>query len=254
MAERADSERLLGMLWRRVHPAERPSVGRRPTLTVDAVVDAAMGVADTDGLTALSMSRVGKALGVGTMSLYTYVRSKAELVDLMVDEAATERALPRPGEERPADWRAQVELFAQRTHEMYQRHPWLHEAASTRQPLGPGLLDGSEFLLAALSGAGLRPPDAASAAAAVTAFVSATAYAEVDSSRQERESGESTGDWWQARWDGTVFSENYYDPERFPTMVATYLGGGYAGDFAEQARRTRDFGLRRLLDGIQAML
>ena len=58
----------------------------------------------------------GQALGVGTMTLYTYVPSRAELVDLMVDEVLTRRALPAPGEPRPAGWRDQVRLYADRTH------------------------------------------------------------------------------------------------------------------------------------------
>src|SRR5688500_18200740 len=88
---RGDPQRQLALLWRRHRPVpQRPAgPGRPPLLSVDALVSAAMELADGHGLAGVTMGRVAAALGVGTMTLYSYVRSKAELVDLMVDEALT---------------------------------------------------------------------------------------------------------------------------------------------------------------------
>lgn len=119
-------------------------LGRRPRLTVDAVVATAVVVADTDGPAALSMNRVAAALGVGTMTLYTYVPSKAELLDLMVDDVLAGLAPPGPG-----PWREQVEVHVERTRAMYRGHPLLPDVSTVRPPVGPW----------DARGAGARPVD-----------------------------------------------------------------------------------------------
>src|SRR5688572_27806436 len=77
-----DPARTLALLWRR---AERGTRGPRPKLSVDAVVDAAIALADEAGLQAVSMRTLAGRLGVSAMTLYTYVPGKAELLDLMLD-------------------------------------------------------------------------------------------------------------------------------------------------------------------------
>jgi len=95
------AHRILPLLWRRVRPVgqDHPPLGRRPRLTLDAVVSAAIAMADVDGLAGVSMNRVAAALGVGAMTLYTYVKSKAALIDLMVDEVDHQS----PGRAHPVD-------------------------------------------------------------------------------------------------------------------------------------------------------
>jgi AcrR family transcriptional regulator len=111
--------------------------------------------ADAEGLAAASMGRLAGTLGVGTMTLYTYVKSRAELVDLMVDQTLRMRALPGPGEARPAGWRAQVELFGERTRSVYRAHPWLAQASRMRPPIGPGTIAESEYVLSTVRQVGL---------------------------------------------------------------------------------------------------
>ena len=88
-AGRGDPRRSLDLLW---GDAPRPSRGPKPGLDVATIVAAAIALADADGLDGLSMRRVAERLGVGTMSLYTYVPSKAELLDLMLDTVYGEQA------------------------------------------------------------------------------------------------------------------------------------------------------------------
>lgn len=77
--------------------------GRPARLTIDTVVQAGLAVAAADGLDALTMRRVAKQIGVGAMSLYTYVPGRAELIDLMIDRAYAELSLPTPDMDfRPA--------------------------------------------------------------------------------------------------------------------------------------------------------
>jgi AcrR family transcriptional regulator len=113
-----DPARTLALLWGR-DPAR--SRGRKPGLTVRGIARAAIEVADAHGLDALSMRRVAERLGVGTMSLYTYVPGKAELIDVMLDAVHGEiSAVPAPG----GDWREKLEHVAQANWDLAQRHPW----------------------------------------------------------------------------------------------------------------------------------
>src|ERR1700693_4240524 len=86
-----DPARTVALLWR--DPGVVPRHGPRQGLSIDAVVAAATQVADREGLEAVTMRRVAKALGVVPMTLYTYVPGKAELLDLMLDAAYT--SMPR---------------------------------------------------------------------------------------------------------------------------------------------------------------
>ena len=87
----------LELLWR-AH--QTPTRGPKPRLDLDQIVKAAMDVADADGLATLSMRKVAEQLNVGTMSLYTYVPGKAELIDLMFDQAVA-----GPNEHVEGSWR-----------------------------------------------------------------------------------------------------------------------------------------------------
>src|SRR5687767_6127641 len=85
-----DPARTLALLWRAREPSRR---GPRPRLDVDAVVAAAIALADERGLAAVSMRALAKRLGVSAMTLYGYVPGKDELIDLMLD--ALYAAMPR---------------------------------------------------------------------------------------------------------------------------------------------------------------
>ena len=247
------ADRTLALLWRN-HQAtpqdDRPALGRRPTLDLNKVVDAGIALADTLGLTAASMNGVAKALGVGTMTLYTYVPSKEELLDLMVDQVLGERELPAPGEPRPADWRDQIDLYSEQTRAMYRRHPWLAGISTIRPPVGPGMLAGREYLLSACAVLGLPARQTNTAALAIKTYVDSAAGLEAESEEIERSTGQSHDAWWHERND---LWETYFDAERHPTMTAIWHAHGYSDGTREAADESYRFGLDRLLDGIQAL-
>ena len=113
---RGDPVRSMELLWG-VGPAPR-SRGPKQGLSVERIVQAGIEIADAEGLAALSMRRVADKLGVGTMSLYTYIPSKAELVDVMFDRAigAAEHPVVEGG------WREKLTAVAWSAWELYQRH------------------------------------------------------------------------------------------------------------------------------------
>lgn len=222
------------LLWRRSMPA-RKVAGRPPRLTVDEVVAAAIRIADAEGLEAASMARVSAELGVATMTLYTYVPSRADLIDLMIDETLAERELPA-GLSIPA--------FAARTRQMYTRHCWLTEVSLVRPPLGPGMLAEREFMIATMTELGLPVHRIDAAAQAVTAFVYAFAREAGEDARLRRVSGQSTEAWWHER--GELW-EKWFDVEKHPAMTALWNAGG----FADQAQGGFEYGLDLILEGLR---
>jgi AcrR family transcriptional regulator len=247
---RTDPDRILPLLWRHSTPQPQARTGRPPKLTVDAVVAAAIALADDEGLEATSMARLAARLGVATMTLYTYVPSRTELVDLMIDDVLAARRLPAPGEPRPAHWRDQVHLYAERTRAAHVAHPWLAQVSTIRPPIGPGMLADREYVLSTVAGLGLAPPARVDeAAVAIAGFVTSAARFDAENAQLLRATGQSTDDWWNNR---TRLWEDYFKPEQHPTMNDLWTAGGFTRGTVEQAHDAFAFGLRALLDGIEA--
>src|SRR6185437_10650046 len=97
-----------------------------------AIAVAALAIADAEGFAAVSMRRVAQELGVGTMSLYYYAKSKAELISAMDDALMAEVRVPN----LPEDWREALTAIALRTRDVFVRHPW---ALSSMQSAPPGV-------------------------------------------------------------------------------------------------------------------
>lgn len=141
--------------------------GRPPAHTREAVVATAVGVADAEGLSALTMRRVATALGSGTMSLYTYVSERDALLELMIDAVTGEQPLPPP----TGDWRADLAAFARGQRALMHRHPWLPVALTGRRTLGPNTLRALDHALALLAPSGLPPRARTEAFALVSGLV-----------------------------------------------------------------------------------
>jgi AcrR family transcriptional regulator len=242
------SEDILPLLWRHSRPAA-PARGRPPRLSTDAVVDAAVTRADADGLDAASIARVAADLGVGTMTIYTYVPSRDALIDLMVDEVSVRRALPGPGEPRPDGWREQIQLYADRTRGMYADHPWLARVSQVRPPPGPGMLAEREYVLSVVAGLGLPLHRVNVGAVAVQAFVTTAARSAAEEELVRRATGETTDEWWGRRTD---LWETWFDVDRHPAMTAVWNAGGFDRGAADQVQDAYAYGLGLILDGLAA--
>jgi AcrR family transcriptional regulator len=145
---------------------QRGTRGPKPGLTLDRIVAAGIKVAMTEGIGALSMTRVAAELGVGTMSLYRYVAAKDELLTLMVDSALG--APPVPTAE---DWRAGLTRWAVGVRRTYQRHPWALRVPISAPPLGPNNVAWLENALQALAATPLSEQDKLSTVLLVSGFV-----------------------------------------------------------------------------------
>lgn len=264
----ADSiRRVLELLWGLGDP---PRKGPRPRTSVPEIVRAAVRVADTEGLDALSMRRVADEVGLSPMALYTYVPGKDELVQLMVDavqgdaaadaQAETGRAAAGPasaeessgsGAEAPG-WRERVAAIARRTRAMHLAHPWLAQVTPLSRPsLGPGTLALYEADLRAIDGIGLSDVQMDAVLTLVAEYVAGATRATLAKSEAERRSGLSDDAWWAI---SSPVLEKVFDPERYPVAARVGAAAGADLEAAYDPGRAFEFGLARILDGIAALL
>ncbi|GAB2517390.1 TetR/AcrR family transcriptional regulator [Nocardiopsis aegyptia] len=239
----SDPARSMALLWRRGEPTSRRN---KPDLSVDRIVAAASELADAEGLGALSMRRVADRLGVGTMSLYTYVPGKGELIDLMVDAAYARMYADAP----PEHWRDRLTEVAHANRRLYTRHPWILQTVTMRL-LGPHCLAKYDRELAAVDGLGLTEIEMDSTVSLVNGYVESTARQTLALTEAERESGMDVEQWWRTY--GPLLAA-LVDDEDFP--LASRVGGAVGA--AHQTVYAPDhefaFGLERVLDGIQVLV
>ena len=235
-----DIGRTLELLW---ETGRRPSRGPKPTLTLDRIVEAAIRVADTEGLEGLSMRRVAAELGTGTMSLYRYVPGKGELLDLMLDR------VQRPSE-NPADlgddgWRTALEALARATLALYRRHPWLLQVNQSRPILGPSALDGMEKVLTRIRPMGLTDPELVSAIVMIDGYVVGAARTQLYQQEAERRTGLTDAEFWQAQ---VPALEKAMASGRYP-VTASLSEDAFGAQFDHF-----EFGLQRILDGLEVFV
>jgi AcrR family transcriptional regulator len=147
-------------------PAKR-AAKRRPTLTRERVLRAAITLADRGGIESLSMRKLGDKLGVEAMSLYNHVRNKEDMLDGMVDVVFGEIALPPSG----ADWRTAMRLRAISVREVLRRHPWANGLMESRSSPGPANLRHHDAVLGSLRKAGFSVEMAAHAYSILDGYI-----------------------------------------------------------------------------------
>lgn len=174
-------------------PAERPRRGRPPAHSRAAITTAAVALADTEGLAAVTMRAVAARIGAGTMSLYSYVPNKETLLELMIDQVSGDHRLPP---EPSGDWRADLRQFAHEQRAIMRRHPWLPAALPARQTFGPNTLAALEYALAALAPAGLGGQAGLEVFSLLSGFVAGHVTQEL---AQEEAAGQSTREFHDAQ-------------------------------------------------------
>lgn len=140
------------VIWMRPGPA---AAGRPPRHSQAEITAAAVAIADTDGLDAVSMRRVAADLGTGAASLYRYVDNREDLLDLMTDAVGAEYAFGEP----TGDWLADLLDLGEQARVILRRHPWAPSLVLARPVLGPRGLELLEHVLEILA----RHPAAVSA-------------------------------------------------------------------------------------------
>ncbi|MFJ8693907.1 TetR/AcrR family transcriptional regulator [Streptomyces roseolilacinus] len=225
---------------------ERPAKGPRPGLSVHRIVDAAVALAASEGLAAVSMGRVAKELGVSTMSLYRYVGAKDELYVLMQDAAiGAPPDPPPPG----TGWREGLARWARAQRAVFQRHLWLLRILVSGPPATPNSVAWWEAGMEALAPTGLDEGAKISVVLLVGGFVRNEAGLTADLAAAMKATGE-TPEQVMARYGRTL--RLLADPERYPAVARALESG--AMDGPDDPDHEFRFGLERLLDGVQVLV
>jgi AcrR family transcriptional regulator len=230
------------LVWERPEPPSRPTPS---PLSRDRIVHAAIDLADTDGLDAVSLRKVAAALDAGPMRLYGYLSTKDELLDLMVDAVYGEITPPEPAGQ---DWRAALRTLAQRTRQAGRRHEWFADLLGGRPHIGPNALAYLEAALAALDNApGFNHIDTAmQAASTVNAYVIGAIRSEITELRAERATGMNEQQWQHT---SAPYMSRMLATGRYPTLVKVIRDATHP-----DTDTTFDAGLDYVLDGIAAHL
>ena len=252
----------LDLLWGR---RERGKRGPRPGLSAEAIVDAAVRIADAEGLEAISMARVAAKLGFTTMSLYRYVASKDELLQLMFNASALgAESVVIEGH----DWRSRLRSWSIIQRDMLDRHPWITQLPMAAPPVSPNSLHFVERALEALDGTGLAESQkiraiglissytlseakmANDAARAVAALAKA---AQAEQAQPEAADGQPGGDGGQAP--PFTFEEllrELVDEQTYPQLYRLAWASSPADSLSEREEFVAGVGV--ILDGVQALI
>lgn len=216
-------------------------------LTRERIVRAAIGIADAEGLGAVSMRGVAARLGVAAMSPYRHVTGKGDLVLLMADAVFGELSLPASP---PAHWRARVEVGARALWALHRAHPWLAQIGPLTRPLMvPNLMAYSEWTLSALAELGLDPTATFDLNVLVYSHVLGLAVHLEREAHAEGATGLSNEQWMDGQ--SRALDRLTSSPSRYPTfarVMASFADTGYDLDLDALF----DLGLRSILDGLEA--
>lgn len=234
---------VLPLLWRdpeRDSPVRR---GPRQRVSLDAVVDTAIDIADADGLEGLSMRTLAHRLGLAAMSLYTYVPGRDELVVLMVDQVLGRSDRPPHAE----DARRRVEAVAASAYEELSAHPWLLDVGGFRAWLGPHAAERYEWQLRAVDGLGLTDVEMDQAVTLLEGIAATAVRARHARVHAERRSGQTELEWWNAN--AEALAELVGD-RRFPLASRVSRAAGELYQAATDPDRQFRFALDRVVDGL----
>jgi AcrR family transcriptional regulator len=239
------------LLW---EAQPRPSRGAKPKLSREDVVQAAISIADGDGLAALTMHAVAERLGFTTMALYRYFPNKEALIDASVDAAL---GLPPPRSALREGWRRAVKHWAYAKRAMLCSRPWLAELPFVAAPHGPNWLSWHEAFLETIADTGLSPEDMMDMLSVIDGYVRGNSDTAISLARAQSR-GVSIEEW--AKAVGADLCRAINNP-RFPRLSAilsSHSGGiSEASPLPARGGRPRtmdegfDFGLERVLDGIE---
>lgn len=237
--------RSLALLWRTSEPASRKTDA---DLSIERIVRAAIDIADAKGIDALTMRAVSDELGVGTMSTYTYVPGKGELLDLMTDAAYGEIAT---AEIAGADWAERLTCIARINWNFLQKHPWMLISDDRIRPvLGPNTITKYENELRAIDGI---PIDDVQLDAILTLAISHaqnTARMTINALEAEQASGMTDDQWWSGY---ATYLQRMLDPSKYPTATRVGDAVGKKHNSAHDPEFVFGLGMGLLVEGIRTM-
>ncbi|CAL9617653.1 hypothetical protein SUDANB120_05792 [Streptomyces sp. enrichment culture] len=230
-------------------PRRRPSAAPDPEreLSLARIVRAAVDIADSEGLPALTMRAVAARLGVAPMSPYRHVPGKDDLVLLMADAVFGEASYPAGA---AGEWRPRLELGARTLWSVHRRHPWLAQVGPLTRPLlVPNLLAHAEWMLSALDGHGLEPAAQFEVNVLLYGHVHGLAVHLEREANAAAATGQSDEQWMDGR--AAALSE-LLASGRFPTFARVV--GSFQDGYDLCLDSLFESGLKALLDGLAPVI
>lgn len=227
---------------------ERARRGDRAGLSLERITRAAIAIADTGGLGAISMARVAAELGFTTMSLYRHVESKDQLLTLMVDAATGPAPKTRS---QGDDWRTGLTIWVRALKEIYLAHPWIIDISIIGPPLLPNQLDWMDWALAILRSTPLAPAEQLSTLLLISGYVRNEVRLVADIERGRAPSGRSAQDE-DERYSRALAA--LVPPDRMPALHALVTTGLFTTTMTPEVEDDVyffEFGLERILDGLE---
>ncbi|GIO13677.1 TetR family transcriptional regulator [Cohnella xylanilytica] len=230
--------------WGKIKQSKR---GPKGELSIPQIVEAAMAIADKDGLGAVSMSRVAQSLGFTTMSLYRYVNSKEDLLILMQDAACD---IPIPPERPDSEWREEMRDFVHASVKVMRDRPWFADIPIMSVPLTPNNLRIVDWGLRTMRNLPLGEYEKMSFVLLLSGYARhfGILMRDMDRAVQAGASPES--------FSGQGYTEalkQLVGPDRYPYLSPIVHSGAYTEENRDDNPIGDDFefGLDRLLDGIE---
>src|SRR5215472_326694 len=235
----------LDLLWGR---RERGKRGPRAGLSADAIVAAAVRIADAEGLEAVSMARVAHELGFTTMSLYRHVASKEELLQLMWNASALgadDLVIEGDG------WRSRLREWAIIQRDMIDRHPWITQMPMAAPPVAPNSLHFVERGLETLDGTGLADADKLRILGMIASYTLSEARMAADAARAAAQVA-ATGGPSGPPVSFEALLRELVDEKTYPRLHRIAWADT---DLATASEREEFlFGVDRILDGVQSLM
>ena len=178
--------------WMRPDRAAGRKGARDRAEVVAELIEAALRIADEDGFDAVSMRRLATEVGMGTMSLYWYVESKDELLDLVLDHLIGASLLAA---DELTDWRTGLTAIATRSRAMYLAHPWVVQVIGQRPAVGPNRLRHIDQSLCVVDGLAIPMAVRMQILHTVDDFVQGSAVREAAEAELARQLGVSEAEW-----------------------------------------------------------
>ena len=204
-------------------------VGRPRRLTTEEIVTAAIDLADESGLESLSMPKLAKRLGVGTMTLYGYLQNKEDLLDRIAEQIF--RGLLPPSHD---DWRQGLSTFFSEFRMAALAHPTLAQLLPTGRITIPAVFDILEAVFQQMTEDGVSVEDAVRTFYAALTYTIGFVLWEIPRAHSQSEA--DYGDQWAG-----VLSQ--LDPDQFPVLTGIAAGVTPTVASSEQF----DWGLNKIL-------
>ncbi len=239
----------VGSVVASAHPATKQVAAPPPTATPmqDKLVVAAIAIADSEGIAALSLRGVAARLETPVMSLYRHVANKEQLFQLMTESVLAEERFPA---QPPHGWRAQLELAARLQWRILRRHPWLARLMNISRPRPlSGAITHAEWALGALTLPGLSAKLRMQLHITLYSFVQGMAVNLEAEADEQSETGLSDQEWMDSQIGAF---EALAQSGRYPSFARTLgeLSDGFELDFDAQF----ELGLHALLDGYAVII